>query len=193
MNKRYWIVWAFSTWTTTVFNELQEVLSNYVFISEVAREILIETHQDINNMTITEKAFFQKAVLSKQIKEETNATIRDMSLNILKYRDFISDTSLIDILAYSQDLDESTYKIMYLRVFEYLQHYPYTRLFYIPNEINIEKDWVRHIDKEFQNIINSRIKILLEDFKDNLWIDFILVKWTVAERTNTILQSMSKD
>ena len=193
MNKRYWIVWAFSTWTTTVFNELQEVLNNYVFISEVAREILIETHQDINNMTITEKAFFQKAVLSKQIKEETNATIRDMSLNILKYRDFISDTSLIDILAYSQDLDESTYKIMYLRVVEYLQHYPYTRLFYIPNEINIEKDWVRHIDKEFQNIINSRIKILLEDFKDNLWIDFILVKWTVAERTNTILQSMSKD
>lgn len=193
MNKRYWIVWAFSTWTTTVFNELQEVLSNYVFISEVAREILIETHQDINNMTITEKTFFQKAVLSKQIKEETNATIRDMSLNILKYRDFISDTSLIDILAYSQDLDESTYKIMYLRVVEYLQHYPYTRLFYIPNEINIEKDWVRHIDKEFQNIINSRIKILLEDFKDNLWIDFILVKWTVAERTNTILQSMSKD
>ena len=193
MNKRYWIVWAFSTWTTTVFNELQEVLNNYVFIGEVAREILIETHQDINNMTITEKVFFQKAVLSKQIKEETNATIRDMSLNILKYRDFISDTSLIDILAYSQDLDESTYKIMYLRVVEYLQHYPYTRLFYIPNEINIEKDWVRHIDKEFQNIINSRIKILLEDFKDNLWIDFILVKWTVAERTNTILQSMSKD
>jgi hypothetical protein len=70
-------------------------------------------------------------LISEQIKQEY--------LN--KTRNYITDNGLITILAYSYFiLKEDEYKSYYNRAKEFLEYYPYTKVFYIPIEFDIEDD-----------------------------------------------------
>jgi hypothetical protein len=70
---------------------------------------------------------FQHNLITMQIQEEWQ-------------KDFISDRSLIDMVAYSCRLPLKEYLKIKNRVKVYLKHYPYDYLFYTPIEFEMEKD-----------------------------------------------------
>jgi hypothetical protein len=59
---------------------------------------------------------------------------------------------------------------------------------YTPIEFEIENDWVRYIDYEFQKQIDEKTRELLKDFN----INYITVKWNLKERVKKILLHIKK-
>jgi len=178
MNNRIVITGSHSTWKSTILTELKKVLKNYEFIDEVARSEIKKTWKNPQDMTDTEYEYFQRKVLAEQIRQE--------SLKTIKWDSFISDRSVLDVLAYSENLEEETYDILYKRVKEYLEHIPYSTVYYIPIEFKLEDDWLRFIWDEFQQVIDDRILRLLKEFK----INYITLTGTVKERVDTITRNL---
>jgi len=114
-------------------------------------------------------------LISEQIKQEYLNTKNN----------YITDNGLITILAYSFfKLKDDEYIAYKYRVKEFLEYYPYTKVFYIPIELKIEDDWFRYIDVEFQKQINQKIIELLIEFK----INFIICSWSLEERKNIVFK-----
>lgn len=178
MNKRIAIIWSHWTWKSTLLSELKKRLNKFEFIDEVARSEIKRVWKNPQDMTTDEYEFFQRKILAEQIKSESKKTINNIN--------FISDRSVLDVLAYSEQISEEVYDILYKRVKEYLEHLPYTDVYYIPIQFELEQDWVRYIWDEFQEIIDDRIKRLLSEFK----INYIELTGTVKERADTITRNL---
>ena len=94
--------------------------------------------------------------------------------------DFFSDRSLIDILAYSQDLPR--YSEFLEEVRKYLARYPYDVVFFLPIEFPMESDGVRPEDEKYRSIIETRIISIAED----LGVELVTVRGTLDQRVNFV-------
>jgi len=164
------IVGSFSTWKTSLVQEIEiDSFKNISCYTNFERKILQETQWQDD--------WKQMWLISEQIKQEYLNTKNN----------YITDNWLITILAYSYfTLKEEEYSNYKYRVKEFLKYYPYTKIFYIPIELNIEDDWFRYIDKEFQKQINQKIIEILIEFNMN----FIICSWTLEERKNIVFKNI---
>ncbi len=139
-------------------------------IQEIARRELI---QDVkpHNMTPKERIIFQCEYWELQKKTEDSK------------KDFLSDRSLVDILAYDFDIFKS------IEVYAMLPKLVgrYDILLYIPIEFPLKADSIRNPDVSYQIIIDNRIKDLLERLQQldqRLIVDTL--NGTVEQRTNKL-------
>jgi nicotinamide riboside kinase len=95
------------------------------------------------------------------------------------------------MLAYSVWL--KSYNDIYQKGIQHIKQYPYDIIFYIPPEINIINDNLRHIDKDFQYLIDTRIKKYLEEIKQyNKNIKILTISWTKLERLTQVKKILDK-
>jgi len=162
------IVGSFWVWKTTLVQEIEKNSKKYISCyTNFERKILQETQWQDD--------WKQMWLISEQIKQEYLNTKNN----------YITDNGLITILAYSFfKLKDDEYIAYKYRVKEFLEYYPYTKVFYIPIELKIEDDWFRYIDVEFQKQINQKIIELLIEFK----INFIICSWSLEERKNIVFK-----
>jgi hypothetical protein len=147
-------------WKSSLLNSI-----DWNKIQEIARK-LIKEKWNPKYMTKYELEEFQETLLIKQIRAE------------LWKDSFIIDRTVFDILAYSQWL--YNYKELKKRVIKYLGNFPYHKVIYIPIEFELEDDWIRFEDKEYQKEIDKRILNLLKEFN----IPYKTISWTLQERIN---------
>ena len=164
------IIGSFWTWKTTIVKALWKRLAHrnkYNIITDIERSCIKEWKGD--------KEFTQRNILTEQIRQE------------YKYKDEyqIHDNSCITTLAYSKwILNDEDYQMDFIRTASFLKHYPYTKIFLLVPEFEIEQDWLRSNDKDFQEEIHENILTLLRELK----LSFILLTWTVDERVNKLLK-----
>lgn len=170
--ERIAITGAFNSWKSTCISSLRDLGFNVR--DEVARKILKQMNIRPEDMTQKQLDDFQKEVYFQQVKEEI----------LHKYH--LMDASVIDILAYSKD--SSVYEYLYEVVKWYLEQNPYRKVFLLEPIDDIEDDWLRHLDKDFQNEIYKRIKEILEDFE----IKYIIVTGWIQDRLDMILNNIPK-
>jgi hypothetical protein len=164
------IVWSFWVWKTSLTQEIERYSNTDISCyMNFERKVLqdIQWQDDRKQMWL----------ISEQVKQEY--------LNFKNH--YITDTWLITILAYSfYTLKDDEYTAYKHRVKEFLKYYPYTKIFYIPIEFDIENDWFRYIDQDFQKQIDQKIIELLIEFK----ISFIICSWNLEERRNIIFKNI---
>lgn len=158
---KIWLTWSHWVWKTTILNNIWHQNK----IQEVARDLMkrLWNPRDMNKQ---DKAKFQWNLIYEQIKAE------------MRKDSFISDRTLIDVLAYTRWL--KWYWQLKKVVKEYLKEFPYDYIFYIPIEFKLEDDGVRFTDK--QKEIDDNIKFLLKDLK----INYITITWDIKQRKNLI-------
>lgn len=156
---------SFSVWKTTLLNLIKEEYGNFNFILSTERELAKKLNFDFNNSSINEKITFQQKLIHEQINLESNS------------KNIITDTSIIDIYAYSHFIKDKDFSI-FNDINNKIKSHKYDILFYIPIENEIEKDWVRHVDNNFRSHIDNLIKENLSNF----WKKIIHLKWNPKER-----------
>jgi nicotinamide riboside kinase len=160
---RIWITGSHSVGKTTLLNKLE-----WNKINEIARTAMRHFWKTPQEMDNRELEIFQNHLFFKQIREE------------LAKWDFITDRTIIDVLAYSKKLE--VYNILKDRAKTFLNQFPYDILFYIPIEFWLEEDWTRFSWTEYQIEIDNNIKELLEEFN----IKYHIITWSLEERLNNI-------
>ena len=139
-------------------------------IQEIARKELIKNVKP-HDMTPKERLIFQCDYWELQKKTEDSK------------KDFLSDRSLLDILAY--DLDIMKRKDVYAMLPRFVGRYDV--LCYIPIEFPLIVDNVRFHDISYQHDIDYKIRNLLDSLQQ---LDQCLVvktlKGTVEQRTNKL-------
>lgn len=171
--ERIAVCWAFNSWKSTCITSLKDLWFNVC--DEVARKILKKMNVRPENMTRSQLNEFQREVYFQQVKEEI----------LHKYH--IMDASVIEILAYAKDTD--IYNELYWIVKAFLNNNPYDKVFYFEKIKEIEDDWLRHLDGNYQDEIDKRIKQLLEDFE----IKYIMVSGWIQQRLQIILDNVKTD
>jgi len=174
MKNKIGICWSFSVGKSTLTSELCKILDTKQN-NEVARDLLE------NWFSLPKKDYelfeFQKHIIYNQQQIE-------------KQDNFITDATLIEALAYSKDINNiNYYNIIEREIKEYYNKKVYDIIFYIPIEFEIEDDWIRHTDKDFQKTIDNRIKENLKKYNPAKQI--IELKWTVEERIKKALRYIS--
>ncbi len=173
---KIWISWAFSTGKTTIVNLLkkEKALEKYIIQNELAREYLENNNLNANELSTQWQEKLQSHIFSNQTNIEHNN------------KKLIIDNTVFEWVAYSKWL--KNYNHIYNKA---LVHYiinPYDIIFYIPPELNIENDWLRHVDKVFQETIDRRIKKLIKKAKQiNTNLKIFTITWNKEERISSIL------
>lgn len=157
------------TGKTTLLSETASALG-LPALHELAREEIKKRGKLPHQMTPDELADFQATLLYDQVHAERTHK-----------SGFISDRSLLDVLAYSQGT--KYYDILKLKAKYVLEERPYDKVFYLPVEFPMQSDGVRKEDEEFRMEIDRRIKELLTEFK----IDFSTVTGNIEERVAKII------
>ena len=102
---------------------------------------------------------------------------------------FISDRSVLDVLAYSSFLLwEESFQYLVLKTIV-ANTIEYDKVYYIPIEFPLVTDWIRFEGEQFQRQIDEKIKELANEFG----IELIEVRGTVEERKNFILKDLWKE
>lgn len=173
------IIWTFSTWKTTLAKKLSKKKffkeNWYELITDVERRVF----EKLEWLTVWEK---QSAIIRDQIYHERRV--------IENWKKFLSDNSIITALAYTRVLwiewqfrsnceNETKRRLKFLNFKAFKRYHLYI---YLPVEFEIEKDWVRHEDKELQIKVDNEIKKIFKEF----WIDFFEVNWTIEQRAKAI-------
>lgn len=176
---KIWFCGTFAVGKTTLLEKSKIFFQDYHYIISTERELAKELDFDFNQSSIKEKISFQTELIKKQIQKEKDAKI------------FVTDTSLIDILAYSYFIKDSTPEIFeesFIQVIDsYFNHsWKYDLLFYIPIEFEIENDWVRHIDNDFRYYIDTLIKKHLDLFGKKI----ITLSWDIDNRIQILRNSL---
>jgi nicotinamide riboside kinase len=98
-------------------------------------------------------------------------------------QDFISDRTVIDVLAYATTMCRPSMTARLKDMAEmHLKDNPYDLVFYIPIEFPLEKDGVRFEDDSYQKIIDLQILKYLKRYK----IPYITLTGTLEERLKQI-------
>jgi len=152
-------------------------------IDEIARTIIKEVGSP-DKMEQEQWDEFQQEVMDKQIQAE---------LNMVKHAGwFISDRSVIDVIAYATRFcTPKKLRALKDQAEEYMKDNPYDIIFYVPIEFPLEKDWLRFEEKHYQEIIDLQILKLLKRYK----IKYVLVSGTVEQRlqiVNEAINSLTK-
>ena len=165
---KVWLVWSFSTWKSTIAKSLKEKWYNTS--EDIEREAIAKFGWIKNQLQ------FQNYIFERQKQEEEKTS-------------WFFDNTIITVLAYSYfNLDKESYDYLYNKARYYLYKKPYDWLIYLPIEFEIENDWIRNIDKEFQKCIDIKIKYLLKHFD----LPYETVKWWVQERVLQITNKYGK-
>lgn len=100
------------------------------------------------------------------------------------------DTTLIDSLWYAEWTE--WYEDRVREVMDHFSQKTYDIIFYTPIEFDIEDDWLRHIDWEYQKLIDQKLKANLSTFSSFYDIEIVEAKWTLEERLNIIDKTLKK-
>ena len=169
-----------STGKSTILQDLKPYsqFEGYTFITEVFRDLKKEYNINLNEKSdvISQTLGFDKYI---------ELFMRN------KDKGFISDRSLIDVLAYTKYLYENKsisweFYVAQLMIFEefhkvYFNKFTY---YYFPIEFPVVGDDVRSIDENYRKAIDNNILQLFEIFKINL----IVVKGSIGERLKIFLK-----
>ena len=161
---RIWVIGAFSTGKTTLIESIWKELKGYKIITNTEREIADLLWFDFNNHTELELLKYQSVASQKIIDEAIT-------------KNMITDTPIHLLQAYCEKPFTKNIVKRYWWI--------YDLLFYLPPEIDIEDDWIRHIDKKYQNQIDRNIKKILRHYehitltgsieqRTKLWLEIIL-------------------
>ncbi len=139
-------------------------------IEEIARGVIAEKwHPD--TLSKEELDDFELVIMKKQIEAENTM------------QDFISDRTVIDVLAYATTMCRPSMTARLKDMAEmHLKDNPYDLVFYIPIEFPLEKDGVRFEDDSYQKIIDLQILKYLKRYK----IPYITLTGTLEERLKQI-------
>jgi len=170
---KIWISGAFSVGKSTLIQEIKKYTDIEVF-DETAREILEEIGKRPEDMTKEELNKLQELIVERQTNKE-------------QIHSFITDTTLIEVLAYSKDLE--VYNKIEKQIKEHYKKQIYDVLFYIPIEFEIEDDWLRHTNKEFQSIIDKRIRDNILKYRPAK--EIIKITGTIEERIKEIKKRLT--
>jgi len=175
MKNKIAISGSHSTWKTTLLDSLDN--SWYTRINEVARNIIESTWILPQNMNKKEIWEFQKLLFQKQIEAEKGI------------EKFISDRSVIDILAYTKlGASEEVFNILKLETEKYLETEPYDLIGYTPIEFPMQNDWIRFEWEKFRKEVDKTIVEFMEEF----WVNYKILSWIPEERIKTLINNIKK-
>lgn len=144
-------------------------------IDEIARTVINKLWSP-DKMKQEQWDEFQQEVMDKQIEAELNMW------------DFISDRSVIDVLAYATRFcTPKKLRALKDQAEEHMKNNPYDIVFYIPIEFPLEKDWLRFEDEHYQEIIDLQILKYLKRYK----IKYITVSGTIEQRLQIINEAIA--
>lgn len=146
-------------------------------IQEIARQLITAMRCNPQDMSVEDREFFQDSCFMKQIEAE------------ISNDSFITDRTVLDILAYSQDLPKAFYDRMKGKIGRWLELDPYDIIFYTPIEFDMEVDGVRVDDEEYRKTIDERILKLFQYFK----VPYVTLTGTVEDRIETIKQEIDRN
>lgn len=170
------IVGSFSTGKTTLAEAVAEPLG-LPLLPEVAREVVALGFK-----------------LDKDATPETETLIfLRQWRNELTHPDFVSDRSLVDVMAYAGwVLDNQPPRKEFalweecVRIAEHQLRSQYTKVFYLPIEFGIVPDGLRPMDPDFQNDIDERMRALLHRYD----IAHEVLKGSVDDRVDALMESV---
>lgn len=112
--------------------------------------------------------------IERTTKGQENIFNEELKLE-LENKDFITDNSLITILAYTKELDPENYEKQFIKTKEYLEVYKYDKVIFL-EKLDIVDDWFRFTNKELQiKIENNILNICKElNIKYTKWLRFNL-------------------
>jgi len=155
----------FNTGKSTTFNAVKEEYAEdnrFMFVEEEARKIIEKSQKSVKDFTKEEMVDMQIDLIEKNIRDESIAS-ENGQIAVL-------ETSIIENIAYIQDhVNKHLYKILNNILSTRAPSYRY--IYFPPkSRIALLDDGIRHVDKDdekqardFQNLIGSRIKILLKE------------------------------
>lgn len=153
-----------STWKST----LTKHFTNQ--IEEIARWVIAEKGKP-ETLSKEELDDFELVIMKRQIEAENSM------------QDFISDRTVIDVLAYANTMCRPSMTARLKEMAEmHLESNPYDLVFYIPIEFPLEKDGIRFEDEQYQKMIDLQILKYLKRYK----IPYITLTGTVKERLRKI-------
>lgn len=159
------------TWKSTIAKHFQNQ------IKEIARWV-IELKWKPDTLSKEELDDFELVIMKRQIEAEQN--MQDW---------FISDRTVIDVLAYANTMCRPSMTARLKDMAEmHLETNPYDLVFYIPIEFPLEKDGTRFEDDSYQKIIDLQILKYLKRYK----IPYITLTGTVEERLRKIEEESIK-
>lgn len=172
---KIWICGSFWTGKTTILNHLWELQKDFTHIISTERVLAKELQFDFNHASLEDRILFQKKLVTLQIELEKQSA------------KFITDTSLIDIIAYCNFIKNHDNDFYQNQIEKSITHYldthdKYDILFYLPIEFDIENDGVRHVDNTFRREIDTLISQNLELF----WKKVIILEWSIKKRLQSI-------
>ncbi|MFP5225526.1 MAG: AAA family ATPase [Actinomycetota bacterium] len=154
MEPRIAIVGSFSTGKTTLAEAAAGPLG-LPLLPEVAREVASEGFQLDKDATPE----VETLIFLRQYRNE------------MQHRTFVSDRSLIDVMAYAAWVLENQRRRREFALWdtcvdiaEHRLRTQYTHIFYLPIEFGIVSDGLRPMDPEFQRDIDQRILGLLDRY-----------------------------
>jgi len=136
---KIWIAWAFSTGKTTLAKELSSYLPECKLDINIERELAELLEYDFNNHTPDEEDMYQRYMLQKTTMIATGN------------KDLITDTPLQTLLWYAEN---QQVRMLTQQAMSNL----YDILLYLPPELDIENDWIRHINKKYQLEVDEQIR-----------------------------------
>ena len=161
---------------TTFIEAFTKELPEYTYIKEAARELIEEKNIDVNNISWRELANFQKQIVDRQTINE-----------VFTKAPWITDTTFSDTLAYAKDAPDCEWIVDYVE--SYYNKKIYDVIFYIPPEIELEDDGVRHTDEEYRMLIDERIKYNLHSLAvKHPNVEIITLTGSVRERVDIALK-----
>lgn len=145
-------------------------------IEEIARGVIAEKGKP-ETLSKEELDDFELVIMKRQIEAENSM------------EDFISDRTVIDVLAYANTMCRPSMTARLKEMVElHLETNPYDLVFYIPIEFPLEKDGIRFEYEHYQKIIDLQILKYLKRYK----IPYITLTGTVEERLRKIEQESIK-
>lgn len=172
--KKIGICGSFSTGKSTIAKEISKKY-DLDFVESLERKLIKEKEIDIKSLNLEELKDFQKSLVENILKEENSK------------RWFVTDTTLIDSLAYTREIDDIFFRN---EIFKMIinEWFYYDIMFYTPLEFEIENDGVRHLDQEFREVIDKNIQYYLKLFN----VKYYVLTWSVSERLDRIDRVLNK-
>lgn len=168
-NKRVILTWSFWTWKSTLINKLNSLWFPVIF--ENSRRVLTELW--VSNIELQGKKLeeFQRKLINIQIEEER------------KKSSFITDTSLIENLAYSINLQ--CFNKLEDLVKSELKNYDY--IFLCPLLDFLEDDKIRYTDRKYQQEIEKNIRYFYQKYNYQI-IELPIIGKTFEEQVENKLK-----
>jgi predicted ATPase len=141
---------------TTLINELKKYF-NFPVIPEIARQVIQEMKKHPLQMTMKERLIFEQEILKRQIELED------------KYRSFISDRTVLDIIAYCNLLGLHIHfpdEYREMKKIAVMQAKNYDVIFFIPvhKDLLLVNDGVRYECESCRYLVDALLKEMAEIF-----------------------------